>query len=175
MAICSRDTFWLLGQGLTVSPHFFDPTWRAAEVWSSFALGEHLAANNPVRQVLAGYAHSAGIEAGYSFFAPNVPDTFKVVFELRYADGRIEYALPSASQASAGERLTNLFDQIAYTRFNASREVLLRILAYSVWQEHSEARNIRAVFGVLKQPSPADLRHGKTSSFEFLYAYDYAF
>jgi hypothetical protein len=175
IAVCSRDTFCLLGEGLTVSPHLFDPYWRLAEAWSSAALGEHLATGNPVRQALAAYAHSAGIESSYGFFAPNVPDTFKVVFELRYADGRIEYALPSVNEASAGERLTNLFDQIANTRFNALREVMLRTLADSVWQEHPEAQNIRAVFGVLKQPSPVDFHQGKTGSFEFLYAYDYTF
>ena len=60
------------------------------------------AASNPVRQALATYLHIAGIETGYGYFAPNVPGSYKLVFELHYPDGRVEYELPSVSSAAAG-------------------------------------------------------------------------
>ena len=44
----------------------------------------------------------AGIETGYGYFAPNVPGGYRLVFELHYPDGRVEYELPSVSSAAAG-------------------------------------------------------------------------
>jgi hypothetical protein len=53
-----------------------------------------------VRNGITVYLHSAGIEAGYGFFAPNVPPNYKLVFELHYPDGRIDYEIPTVNSAA---------------------------------------------------------------------------
>src|SRR5436305_14919324 len=107
LIVCCRDTFYLLGEGYTVVPHFLDPMWQKAEAITATALGERLDISNPLRQSLALYTHSAGTHVGYCFFAPNVPSSYKVVFEFHRPDGRIEYDLPEITADAIGLRLGN--------------------------------------------------------------------
>ena len=137
-------------------------------------LGQHLAASNPVRQALATYLHIAGIETGYGYFAPNVPSSYKLVFELHYHDGRVEYELPRVNSAAAGLRIAGLLDKIGRTRYHALREHLVKMLAQSIWREHPEVETIRAVFGSITLPSVSEFERGKRESYEFLYAYDFS-
>ena len=137
-------------------------------------LGQHLAASNPIRQTLATYLHIAGIEAGYGYFAPNVPGSYKLVFELHYPDGRVEYELPSVSSAAAGLRIAGLLDKIGRTQYDVLREHLVKMLALSIWREHPEVKTIRAVFGSIRLPSVSEFERGKRESYEFLYAYDFS-
>ena len=70
------------------------PVWdRGAEI-TAVLLGQTLPETNPVRQTVSAYLNLAGIEAGYSYFAPNIPENYKIVFELHYRDGRTEIELP---------------------------------------------------------------------------------
>lgn len=140
----------------------------------SAALGQRLAASNPVRQALATYLHITGIESGYGYFAPNVPGSYKLVFELHYPDGRVEYELPRVNRAAAGLRLAGLLDQIGRTKYDALREILVKMLAQSLWREHPDVKTIRAVFGSIRLPSVSEFEHGKRESYEFLYAYDFS-
>ncbi len=121
------------------------------------------------------YLHGAGIEGGYGFFAPNVPNSYKVVFEVHYEDGRVEYELPQVSDPATGLRLASLLDYIGHTRYAALRELMVKMLAYSVWREHPDAKMIRAVIGFVIQPTAPEFAHGKKESYEFLYAYDFSF
>ncbi len=140
----------------------------------STALGQHLAASNPVRQALATYLHIVGIETGYGYFAPNVPGSYKLVFELHYPDGRVEYELPPVSSAAAGLRIAGLLDKIGRTHYEALRERLVKMVAKSIWQEHPEVKAIRAVFGSINLPSISEFERGGRESYEFLYAYDFS-
>lgn len=139
------------------------------------ALGEHLAASNPVREGITGYTYSAGIETGYGFFAPRPSSVRKLVFEIRYADGRAEYELPRVGGSATGLRLTLLFDNIMLIPYEELRVTMLKMMAFSVWREHPEAMAIRAVFGIVTLPSIADFERGKTESYEVVYAYDFHF
>ncbi len=105
-----------MAEGPTIFPASFKSFSQKAETAVSVALGQHLAASNPIRQALATYLHLAGIETGYGYFAPNVPGSYKLVFELHYPDGRVEYELPSVSGAAAGLRIAGLLDTIGRTR-----------------------------------------------------------
>jgi len=127
----------------------------------------------PVAEGCITYTGLAGLESRYAFFAPNVPDNYKLVFELHHADGRIEYDLPHASSKSAGLRLATLVDHIAQADSDELREVMVKMMAYSVWQEHPDATMIRAVIGFANLPSAAEFRQGFRESDEFLYAYDF--
>lgn len=160
-----------MAESSTVFPDSFRRFWQKAET----AFGTRLDESNPVRRGVAFYLESAGIEAGYGFFAPNVPSSFKLVFEVHHGDGRVEYALPSVGGVATGMRLNNLFDYIAQTRYDALRVTMLKMLAYSIWREHPDATVIRTVFGVVVLPSAREIKEGGKESYEFLYAYDFSF
>ena len=173
--VCCRDALSVLAKGYTFCPPSLDIYWQNAEVAVSAALGERLALSNPVRQSVSAYMHLAGIGFGYGFFAPNVPDSYKLVFELHYPDGRVEYELPRVATAGTGLRLSTLIDNIAQTRYDALRELMVKMLAYSVWREHPDATMIRAVLGFVSLPNAAEFQKGTSESYEFLYAYDFGF
>jgi len=169
-----RDMLGLVAHGPTIFPPSFKRPSQKAETALSAVLGQRLAASNPVRQALATYLHIAGIETGYGYFAPNVPGSYKLVFELYYPDGRVEYELPTVGSAAAGLRVAGLLDKIGRTPYDALREHLVKMVAQSIWREHPEVRTIRAVFGSIRLPSVIDFEHGKRESYEFLYAYDFS-
>jgi hypothetical protein len=169
-----RETLWLITRGSTIFPSSFKSLSQKVETVVDAVLGQHLAASNPVRQALATYLHMAGIETGYGYFAPNVPGSYKLVFELHYHDGRVEYELPRVSSAAAGLRIAGLLDKIGRTRYDALRERLVKMLAQSIWREHPEVETIRAVFGSITLPNVSEFERGKRESYEFLYAYDFS-
>jgi hypothetical protein len=169
-----RDTLWLVAHGPTIFPSSFRSYSQKAEGVVSALLCQRLAASNPVRQVLATYLHIAGIETGYGYFAPNVPGSYKLVFELHYPDGRIEYELPRVNSSAAGLRVAGLLDKIGRTPYDALRELLVKMLAQSIWRQHPEVKTIRAVFGSTRLPSLSEFERGKRESYDFLYAYDFS-
>jgi hypothetical protein len=169
-----RETLRLVAQEPTILPSSLRSFSRKAERVSDAALGQHLAGSNPIRQALATYLHVAGIEAGYGYFAPNVPGSYTLVFELHYPDGRVEYELPSVRGAAAALRVAGLLDKIGRTHYDALRELLVKMLAKSIWREHPEVKTIRAVFGSINLPTVSEFEHGKRESYEFLYAYDFS-
>jgi hypothetical protein len=169
-----RETLLLVAQGPTIFPASFKIFSQKAETAVSVALGQHLAASNAIRQALVTYLHLAGIETGYGYFAPNVPGSYRLVFELHYPDGRVEYELPSVSGAAAGLRIAGLLDTIGRTPYDALREHLVKMLAASIWREHPEVKTIRAIFGSIRLPSVHEFEEGKRESYQFLYAYDFS-
>ena len=169
-----RDTLWLVARGPTIFPAAFSSYTEKAEGVVSALLGQRLAASNPVRQLLATYLHIAGIETGYGYFAPNVPGSYKLVFELHYPDGRIEYESPRVNSSAAGLRVAGLLDKIGRTPYDALRELLVKMLAQSIWRQHPEVKTIRAVFGSTRLPSLSEFEHGKRESYDLLYAYDFS-
>lgn len=174
IAFSCRDTLRLVAEGPTIFPPSFERFSQKAETAVSAALGQRLAAPNPVRQGIATYLHIAGIETGYNYFAPNVPGSYKLVLEVQYPDGHVEYELPRVSSAAAGLRLAGLLDKIGRTPFDALREHLVKMVARSVWREHPEVKTVRAVFGSIRLPGITEFEHGQRESYEFLYAYDFS-
>src|SRR2546430_10160475 len=113
MAVCSAGIFSLIAQGSTVLPSALDKYARGGEVMAAFVLGKEGAASSPVRQGIATYLHAAGIQAGYSFFDPNIPSYHKLIFEIYHEDGRVEYESPHVSVNAAALRLSNLLARFA--------------------------------------------------------------
>jgi hypothetical protein len=147
---------------------------RKAELIAASVLGKEAAASNPVRQGIATYLHSAGIQAGYSFFAPNIPSYHKLTMELYYADGRVEYETPHVSGKAAALRLDSLLDRLADNRYEPLREVVVKMLAFSIWRERPAVRKIRATFGAVSSPDISDFEQGKSESFQPMFSFDFS-
>ena len=171
--ICSRDLLGVLAGSPSLLPRRLDSFLRRSAGVAAAILGENLRSSNPVRQTVAVYSNAAGIEVGYGFFAPNVPNSYKLVFEFHYPDGTSETSLPEVYGSGAGIRLSNLYDEIAQTQHPPLRELLLRMLSYSAWRQHPAADRVRAVFGVVTLPSLSGAAAGEEVSYVPLYAYDY--
>ena len=160
-----RDLFRLVADGLTILPSSFSIAAQHVETIASSALS---------RRCIATYLHAAGIQAGYTFFAPNVPGYHRLTLELFYNDGRVEHESPHLRSKATGLRLESLLDRLAEQRYEPIREVLVKMLAFSVWREHPGVIKIRAVFGSLNLPRAEEFERGKRESYDFLYAYDFS-
>jgi hypothetical protein len=175
LLVCLNDIFSIFSTSATFFPDTLNPVWdRGAEV-TLIPLGQTLPETNPVRQTVSAYLNLAGIEAGYSYFAPNIPDNYKIVFELYYPDGRTEIELPRVNSRSAGLRFATLLDKVTETEYAPLRTMMVKMLAFSVWQDHPSANKIRAVLGSVDLPSPAEFRLGRKESYRVLFAYDFDF
>ena len=175
VTVCSRETLWLIARGLTIFPSSFKSYAPIAGTEVATVTGQNLATSNPLRPVLGTYLHIAGIERGYGYFAPNVPAGYKLIFELHYPDGRTEIELPRVNSRSAGLRFATLLDKMTETEYDPLRTMMVKMLAFSVWQDHPSANKIRAVLGSVDLPSPAEFRVGRKESYRVLFAYDFDF
>ena len=172
--ICFRGIFALVAADTTILPSALNTCARSGEAVLASVLGKDLAASNPWRLGIATYLHAAGSQAGYGFFAPNIPGYHKLILELYYDDGHIEYDAPHVQGGAAALRLDSLLDRLADPVYEPLREVTVKMLVLSVWQEHSEVQKIRAVFGSVKPPNIGDFEHGKRESFQPLFSYDFS-
>jgi hypothetical protein len=175
LGVCTRETLSLLADGYTGLPASLQNYAAKAEAIVTAAFGEDLAARNPLRQGIVIYQNASGIDVGYGFFAPSVPNSYKLVFEIHYPNGEVEYDLPRVSDAAGGAAMSSLLSQIGRMRYDPLREMVLKMLTYSEWREHPNASMIRAVFGFVRVPSPAEIHLGKQTTYQFMYAYDFSF
>ena len=147
---------------------------RKGELAAATVLGKEAAASSPVRQGVATYLHAAGIQSGYTFFAPNIPSYHKLILELYYQDGRVEYDSPHVSGKAAALRLDSLLDRLADPRYEPLREVVVKMLAFSVWRERSDVEKIRAIFGSVNPPGISDFEHAKGELFQPMFSFDFS-
>jgi hypothetical protein len=173
-AVSFRGIFALVAEGRTILPSVLDKYARGGEVVAASVLGKEMAASNPVRRGIVTYLHAAGSQSGYTFFAPNVPGYYKLILELYYQDGRVEYDLPHVRGQAAALRLAGLLDRVADPGYEPLREVVLKMLAFSIWREHPDVKKIRAIFGSVTPPSITDFEHGKRESFQPLFSFDFS-
>jgi len=173
-AVCFAGLFSLIAEGATILPSVLHGYARKSELLASWLLGKQAAASNPVRQSIATYLHAAGIQSGYTFFAPNIPGYHKLTLELYYPDGRVEYESPRLSGRAAPLRIDSLLNRLADARYEPLREVVVKMLALSAWREHPDVKKIRAIFGSVSPPSISDFEHGKGESFQPMFSYDFS-
>jgi hypothetical protein len=172
--ICVHESLWLLGQQLTVAPRSSSRVWRRIDSVSATLLGDNVGSNSFFARAIATYTNAAGIEVGYGYFAPNVPETHAVVFELHYPDGHVDYDTPVLGSQEGELRLTSLVEQIGRTDYEKWRNELMRRLARSIWQRHPTAVSIRCFFGSVTPPTLAVYRSGKNErTFTCQYIYDF--
>jgi len=173
-AVCLAGVFWLIAQGSTILPSAWDEYARKAELVASWCLGKEAGASNPIRRCIATYLHAAGIQAGYSFFAPNVPSHHRLTLELFYENGRVEYESPHVRSKATALRLDSLLDRLAEQRYEPVREVVLKMLALSVWREHPDVKKVRATFEAIHLPSITEFEHGKAETLEPMFSFDFS-
>lgn len=173
-AVCFAGLFSLIAQGATILPSALDIYARKAEVLTAWLLAKQASASSPVRRSIATYLHAGGIQSGYTFFAPNIPGYHKLTLELYYQDGRIEYQSPHVSGRAAPLRMDSLLNRLADDRYEPLREVVVKMLALSVWREHPDAKKVRATFGSVSPPSISDFEQGKGESFQPMFSYDFS-
>ncbi|PYK24197.1 MAG: hypothetical protein DME59_14430 [Verrucomicrobia bacterium] len=174
MAVCFAGLFWLIAEGATMLPSALKPYARTAEVAAAWLLGKQAAPSNLLRRSISTYLHAAGIQAGYTFFAPNVPSRHRLSLELFYDDGRVEYESPRLRSKAAALRLDSLLDRLADQRYEPVREVLVKRLAFSVWREHPDVKKIRATFGSLNPPGINEFEQGTTEIFQPMFSFDFS-
>jgi hypothetical protein len=173
-AVCFAGVFSLIAEGATILPSGLEKYARKAELIAAFVLGKEATASNPMRRAIASYLHAAGIQSGYTFFAPNIPGYHKLTLELYYQDGRVEYESPHVRGQAAPLRIDSLLNRLADARYEPLREVVLKMFALSVWREHPDVKRIRAIFGSVSPPSINDFEHGKGESFQPVFTYDFS-
>jgi hypothetical protein len=172
--ICLRGIFALVAADTTILPSVLNTSARSGEVVLASVLGKDLATSNPWRLGIATYLHAAGSQAGYGFFAPNIPAYYRLILELYYEDGHVEYDVPHVQGGAAALRLDSLLDRLADPLYEPLREVTVKMLVLSVWQEHSDVKKIRAIFGSVNPANISDFEHGKRESFQPLFSYDFS-
>ena len=170
-AICVWQLAWLIANGLTIIP--FSSSRIASPAEKARSTTAKRAWSNPAKELLVGYLHCAGIEGAYGFFAPNVPENYKLAFEFHNRDGSAEYDLPSVDSRAAELRLGSLLDEIGRSRSAQYRRVLIRMLTSAAWDDHPEAVSVHAVFGKLKLPDLNQFEYGIAPEYEFIAAYDF--
>jgi hypothetical protein len=172
-AICFAGLLSLIAEDATILPSALNQYAAKAELVAAWLLGKQADAASPVRYGIATYLHAAGIQTGYTFFAPNVPGYRRLTLELYYEDGRVEYDSPHVTGRAAALNLNSLLNRLADARYEPLREIVIKMLALSVWQEHPDAKKIRAIFGTVNVPSINDFEDGKKESFQPLFSYDF--
>ena len=131
-AVCTRDTFSLIANGFTSLPVSLQKYGDRGENVTEAMLGQKLPVHHALRQGVILYQNAAGIELGYGYFAPAVPNSCKLVFEIHYPGGRVEYDLPRAADGAGGSRLVRFLDQIGRLEYKPLREMMLKMLGHTM-------------------------------------------
>jgi hypothetical protein len=173
-AVCLAGVSWLIAQRSTILPSACDEYAHKAELAATWCLGKTASASNPLRRSIATYLHAAGIQAGYSFFAPNVPSHHQLTLALFYDDGRVEYETPHVRSKAAALRLDSLLDKLPEQRYESVREALVKMLVLSVWREHPDVKKVRATFEAVHLPSATEFEQGKGETLEPMFSFDFS-
>ncbi|CAN5274407.1 hypothetical protein BH20VER2_BH20VER2_12240 [soil metagenome] len=161
LSVSLRDTLWLLANSRTILP-----TWQ---LQFTPRLPE------PLRKLALVYAHCAGIERGYGFFAPNVPAGYDLAFEIEFPDGSVEHVAPEFQSREERVRWASGMDYLGRTDSEFVREVLLKLLAHSMRQHHPGAEKMRVTLSQVRTPTIAEFQAGRRPVQQALYTYHFRF
>src|SRR5262249_9427060 len=116
----------------------------------------------------------AGIQAGYTFFAPNVPNHHRLTFELSYKDGHVEYASPRVHSKAAALRLETLLNKLPEERYEPIREKVVKMLAFSVWRERPGVKRVLATFETVHLPDVTEFENGKAETVKPMFTFEFS-
>jgi hypothetical protein len=168
--ICVTQTLWLVQHAATL-PFFSRPAATAPDPLPP----QRPTGSRAPRELLSTFLHVAGIETGYSYFAPNIPRSYDLSFDVELPDGRVEHIPVTFAGREERLRLFSLMDYLGRRSTGQLREVILKLVTYSVRQEYPDAMRVRAVVGTTVTPGLAAFRNGERASHQKLATYDFVF
>ena len=139
---------------------------------SETSFGSRFIRSGPVRQTMVTYLACAGADGGYGYFAPNVPATYELSFELRYSDGRSEVKVARSSNSALGLRIASLLEQVGGISSPKLREHVLKKFATVFLQQHSEVEKMRISLWQVAPPTMEEYTQGKRPEPTALCTYD---
>lgn len=173
VAAASADLLAALAKGETLLPDDASALFGKAEKFIRPVLGQGLTKSSSWGECVALYLHSAGCEAGYNFFAPHVPGSHVLIFELRYNDGHIDYELPRGEAIGSKVRLASLLDLIGHIENETVRQQLIRLIAEESCRSHPDVATVHAIFGMVSSPTISHYENGAPESYRVLCSYDF--
>ena len=118
------------------------------------------------------YAHYAGINTGYSLFAPNVPSAISVIFELTDPAGNSIAQLPILNSDEGLDRLSGNFS--TFSSFEEIRELLTYGWAMRMLEINPGYTKIAVVVGSHRMPTMQAFREGVNPTFVEVGRYEYS-
>ena len=173
VGVCCSETVSLLKRGLTIAFSQRQAPAPSVEPPTSPKTSETRRVLDLPIQAIRTYLHLAGIRSGYGFFAPNVPPSYTLVFEVHYPDGRSETESAGFAGKETNLRFASLMDYIGRTGSDVVREGLVKQLVVSLWQQHPDAVSIRAILGSVRSVAPAEHLASSGEDYDFICAYDF--
>jgi len=75
---------------------------------------------------------------------------------------------------AAALRVESVLDRLPEERYEAVREVLVKMLALSVWREHQDVKKVKATFWLVNQPSVIEFERGKAETLQPMFSFDFS-
>ena len=172
--ICSSETFRLVRDRLTLLPIGRPNSARSESVRDGPATAESPRPST-LQKLTKTYLHLAGINAGYGFFAPNVPDGYQLTIELIDQQERVfQSGLISPKRGETGLRLASFLDALGRTASGDVRDIMFHLLGKSLLDEHPEAARVRLSIETISLSSLAEYQAGGGKRVEQAYAYEFS-
>jgi len=169
-----HETARLISLRLTNIPHSIADSIQRFTSVTETQLGLPLSKTNPLRQGLIAYLAFGGVDAGYGYFAPNVPNSYELSFELHGDDNRIELQSLRLDSSDLGLRVASLVDQIGGTSAPELREHMLKKIATIVARRNSGVKNVRVSLSQVTSPTLEEYARGKRQTAVLLHRYDFS-
>ncbi|WP_431292167.1 hypothetical protein [Pedobacter sp. P26] len=119
------------------------------------------------------YLAYTGTETGYGFFAPNVPTSYKLVFEYTLKNKQKITMIPQINSHELGLRLCNYYETIGKTDVELLRNSLIRFMMQEQMKGLENVVSAKAIFGLVLTPSLRNYTQSKNTVYQFMYAYEY--
>ena len=118
------------------------------------------------------YSEISGTNTGYGFFAPDLPSSTIVEFEITDTTG-YKYIVPTLLNTREGmERFKSGID--FFKQFENFREVIMRSWALRVFEQHPDAKYVTVVIKREDLPSIAQYKKGKRTKQTELFKYNFS-
>ena len=174
IAVSLYETGRIIALSPTIIPSKIKDTVQRFGVLLEAPLGLRFAESNPIRQSLVSYLAFAGADGGYGYFAPGIPDTYELTFELYYPDGRTEMQVARLSNSALGLRVASLLEQIGGGPSPKLREHMLKKFARVVWRQHRQVKKMRVSIWQVTLPTIEEYVGGERQKPALLCAYDFS-
>lgn len=168
IAVSSAETYVLIKSGRTAAKPLQKSASAPDDPFAAFRRGPLF-----LKRGVKTYLHLAGSESGYGFFAPNIPDGYRLTFELHNEGGLIESGALSPRRGEAGLRMASFLDYLGRTTSAPIREILLRHIADSFLERRPEVKIVRFTVESIRMPTLEEFKRGGQPSFDPVYSYDF--